>query len=95
MLGPQQVPFLCFLPPGVSPAMSFSPLLICYTLGCNLGGGPWQDSLDIITSYHECHHIGCHVGHFLSACLICPVHVEGVLVLVAAVHLFIYSPEIW
>jgi hypothetical protein len=40
----------CLFPPGCSPLMSFSSLLIGYTLGCNLGGGPWQAALDVIMS---------------------------------------------
>jgi hypothetical protein len=37
-------------PLGCSPLMSFSPLLIGFTLGCNLNGGPWQAALDVIMS---------------------------------------------
>jgi hypothetical protein len=68
--------------------MSFRPLLIGYTHGCNLAGGLWQAALDVIVSEHECRHIGCHIGHFLAACLISPVHTDGVLVLMAAVYLW-------
>jgi hypothetical protein len=30
--------FICLFPPGCPPLMSFTPLLIGYTLGCNIGG---------------------------------------------------------
>jgi hypothetical protein len=67
--------------------MSFNPLLIGYTFGCILGGGLRQATVDIITSYHECHHIGHHIGRFLAACLISLAHIDGILVLVAADYL--------
>jgi hypothetical protein len=39
--------FICLFPPGCSPLMSFSPLLIGYTLGCKLGEGSWQAAMSV------------------------------------------------